>query len=346
MPLRQCAPDLFAFTDGSCNVYVIRRGDRAILIDGAGGEVLDELRTIGVEAVDWVLFTHHHRDQCHGAAHFVETGARLAVPWHERDLFESVEAYWQQKRIYDNYNDRSTFFSLASSVPVVGDLGHGTLAFTGDLICQVGQLYQLHAMEYEYGDLAGVHWTSTALDQLRKRQPQQLLPGHGALIEDAAGDMARLDARLHRLLEHTPYRSAPAPDLGLGLQFAHETPMVQLSEHLLWGEEVTCSNFYVIRADSGKALFIDYPYYSNGLFPTALHHGEPNFSLRFIEHHLDELRTEWGVTQIDVVIPTHIHDDHVCGIPFLQRHCDTRVGRWTASPRSWRRRQTGTRPAC
>ena len=265
MPLRQCAPDLFSLSDGSCTVYVIRRGDRAILIDCAGGEVLDELGTIGVSSVDWVLFTHHHRDQCHGSARLVEAGARLAVPWHERALFESVEDYWQQKRLYDNYNDRSTFFSLAESVPVttylqdyetftwhdvyleivpapghthgqitlVGDLGQGTLAFTGDLICQGGQLYQLHAMEYEYGDLAGVHWTSTALDQLRKRHPRRLLPSHGQIIDDAEGDIQRLDVRLHRLLEHTPYRSAPARGQGVtsDLQFAHETPMAQLSNH-------------------------------------------------------------------------------------------------------------------
>src|SRR5262249_51134029 len=43
-------------------------------------------------------------------------------------------------------------------------------------------------------------------------------------------------------------------------------------------------------------------------------------SMRFVEHHLDELAEEHGVQSIDVVIPTHIHDDHTCGIPYLQRH--------------------------
>ena len=48
-----------------------------------------------------------------------------------------------------------------------------------------------------------------------------------------------LDGRLHRLLEHIPYRIGPAA----GMRFAHEAPMAQLSEHLLWSDEVTCSNF-------------------------------------------------------------------------------------------------------
>ena len=46
--------------------------------------------------------------------------------------------------------------------------------------------------------------------------------------------------------------------------------------------------------------------------------------MRFVEHHLDELREDYGVTRFDLVVPTHIHDDHTCGIPFLQRHHGTR----------------------
>src|SRR4029077_9669405 len=42
-----------------------------------------------------------------------------------------------------------------------------------------------------------------------------------------------------------------------------------------------------------------------------------------IEHHLDELRDSYGVERVEVVIPTHIHDDHTCGIPYLQRHQGT-----------------------
>ena len=51
--------------------------------------------------------------------------------------------------------------------------------------------------------------------------------------------------------------------------------------------------------------------------------------MRFVEHHLDELRDDYGVTDFDLVVPTHIHDDHTCGIPYLQRHHGTAAGHWT-----------------
>ncbi|MER9158377.1 hypothetical protein [Mesorhizobium sp. M0778] len=41
-----------------------------------------------------------------------KAGAKIAVPEYERHLFDNVEAHWQARRIYDNYNDSNTFFSL------------------------------------------------------------------------------------------------------------------------------------------------------------------------------------------------------------------------------------------
>src|ERR1700675_4422331 len=58
-------PDLFVWTD-TCNVYVIREGDSALLVDLGDGSVLDHLAELGIKQVDWVLFTHHHREQCQG----------------------------------------------------------------------------------------------------------------------------------------------------------------------------------------------------------------------------------------------------------------------------------------
>src|SRR5437867_2302301 len=89
-PLGRAAPDLFSWTD-ICNVYVLRGGDAALLIDLGDGSVLDHLREIGVTRVDWVLFTHHHREQCHGAARLVpwrERGTKVAAPEAERAFFE------------------------------------------------------------------------------------------------------------------------------------------------------------------------------------------------------------------------------------------------------------------
>ena len=87
-------------------------------------------------------------------------------------------------------------------------------------------------------------------------------------------------------------------------------------------------------------MFIDYGH----AFLPHMHIGADHDGLetmRFVEHHLDELREEYGVTSFDLVVPTHIHDDHTCGIPYLQRHHGTRmlgpgeVAQVLADPAAW-----------
>ena len=45
---------LFLYED-TCNVYVIKDGETALLIDGGSGAVLDQLGQIGCHQVEWVL---------------------------------------------------------------------------------------------------------------------------------------------------------------------------------------------------------------------------------------------------------------------------------------------------
>ena len=344
--LTQFSPSLYRYED-TCNAYVLIDGQSALVIDPGSGAVLDALPEIGVETIDWALHTHHHRDQCWGTWRLVETGTKVAVPEHERHLFDDVEAFWGRKRLYDNYNDRSTFSSLTNDLPVDADLvdydtfewgeytfeilpakghtfGSSTLltevdgervAFTGDLIHAGGTLHQLHQLEYGYADMKGVPLTIQSLNALEREQVDRLLPSHGPIIDDPAGDINRLRRRLMDVV-----------DLGRGLDagtraYLPDMEMIDVSTHLLWGGPWTCSNFYVIRSDSGRALFIDYGH-SMGEHMHVGTDREDMETMRFIEHHLHELRERYGIESFDAVIPTHIHDDHTCGIPHLQRHYD------------------------
>ena len=366
--LQQILPHLYRFED-TCNVYVLVHDGRALTIDCASGQVALHLAQLDVSTIDWILFTHHHRDQCSGAGQLAAGGARLAAPQYERFLFDGVSDFWQQKRIYDNYNDRNTFFALGEDVPVTQTLddyetfswgpyslyilpspghsvGHTSLiaeiddvrvAFTGDLMHDGGKLYQLHAMEYAYGDLVGCSWTAQSIEALKKQAVSLALPSHGPVIPDPDRCIDKLMSKLREYKELVPtWAGATASG-----KFPHEIEMEELSPHLLWGTEETCSNFYVIRSDSGKAMLIDYPYTSMSLFGPARHDAEPYSTLRFVEHHLDELRARGGVERFEVVIPTHIHDDHVCGIPHLQRHYETQcwaledVAKVLETPEKW-----------
>ena len=112
---------LHLFRD-TCNVYILCSGREAVLVDFGSGDVLDHLAEIGVEHVTDVLMTHHHRDQGQGLLRAVQAGIRIWVPHTEQDLFHSVDAHWQAREVYNNYNVRQDRFSLLEPVPVAGTL--------------------------------------------------------------------------------------------------------------------------------------------------------------------------------------------------------------------------------
>lgn len=362
---------LHCWTD-TCNVYCITDGDRGILIDAGSGVVVDHLDELGIKQIDWVLHTHHHRDQCWGTHRVQDIGAKVAVPEHERYLFENAELFWRHKRVYDNYNDRSTFFTVGKNIRVdaelldyetfnwrdinldivpakghthgssmfIGEIDGCKVAFTGDLMQAGGVLYQYHSMEYGYGDREGIVFSLQSAQALRKHSPDMALPSHGGPINNPIEDCQKLEDSLLGMIrlgggtrilgsDNTPYR-----------EIFPEARYIQVSRHLLWGGPHTCSNFYVILADSGKACFIDYGH-SYASHMGVSQEREDFDTMRFIVHHLDELRDTYGVKEIDLALITHIHDDHTVGIPYLQRHEKTsvwaldEVAKVLASPAEW-----------
>ncbi len=383
--IQKISEHLYRFSD-TCNVYAIKDGETALLIDAGSGALLDRLSEIGCRQVEWVLHTHHHRDQCWGDPKLIAAGAKLAVPQYERHLFEKAELFWQTRRVFDNYDDRNNFFSVARDLPVSATLndyeeftwhdyrfyvlpakGHtqGSVAllaqidgrlvvFSGDLMVEGGKLYQLHAMEYCYGDMTGALFTLQSIQALRDvlsgevvagrsieaAGPPLGLPSHGKSIQDLPGDIDRLEKSLIQLAS-----------LGRGLRvggresipemlYLPEPRFVEISDHLLWGGCWTCSFFYVVLSRSGKALFVDYGHSFHPHMHTFADHNGLEV-MRFVEHHLKQLRQEYGVHSLDLAIPTHIHDDHTCGIPHLQRFYDTKcwaldsVAQVLADPAAW-----------
>src|SRR5262245_37056719 len=110
--LTQVSPNLYWYRD-TCNVYLLARGAHGLLIDFGSGGVLDHLHEAGVREVEWVLHTHHHRDQCQGDPILDERGIPIAVPEREMALFVEADAFWRLKRIYDNYDVSSIGHTLA-----------------------------------------------------------------------------------------------------------------------------------------------------------------------------------------------------------------------------------------
>src|SRR2546423_11771058 len=79
------APGIVRFRD-TCNVYVLRSGRDAVLVDFGNGDVLDRLDELGVDRVTDVLLTHHHRDQLQGLGRAAAAGARVWAPPRAHEL--------------------------------------------------------------------------------------------------------------------------------------------------------------------------------------------------------------------------------------------------------------------
>src|SRR5688572_14217185 len=84
LKMQSLSENLFLFED-TCNVYVVRSGEEAVLIDFGSGDVLDHLGELGIQRVTDVLMTHHHRDQGQGLSRAVREGIRIWVPQTEQE---------------------------------------------------------------------------------------------------------------------------------------------------------------------------------------------------------------------------------------------------------------------
>jgi glyoxylase-like metal-dependent hydrolase (beta-lactamase superfamily II) len=351
------ADSLYLFRD-TCNVYVLCSGSEAVLVDFGSGDVLDHLADINVVRVTDVLMTHHHRDQGQGLARAIQAGIPIWVPHTEQDLFHSVDVHWQAREVYNNYNVRQDRFSLLESVPIAGTLldyetrlfgvnnitvlptpGHTTgsisflvewngqrILFNGDLIYGPGKVVSLSATQWTYNGAEGVAAGLASLLDLQDRQLDLLLPSHGDPIDNPQQAIGLLverfwellqrrkqNPRLFQLREHPYQQVLPT---GEGLK-GEGTP------HLLM-HRASMANMYVLLSESGKVLFIDFGYD----FVTGIATGSDRASRRPWLYTLPVLKAQFGIKKIDVVLPTHYHDDHVAGCNLLRRVEGTQV--WAA----------------
>ena len=327
-----------ALVRDTCNVYVLRSGSEATLVDFGSGAVLDRLPELGVERVTDVLLTHHHRDQLQGLARAAEAGIRIWAPPVEVDLIAGADARWQTRRIDNDYDLRQDRFSLLEQVPVTGTVdeyrtrryggvdvlalptpGHTIgsvtylvetdglrLAFVGDLLYGPGKVWSLAATQWTYGGSEGAAATHVSCGVLAAREPDLLLPSHGEPVHDAVAALALTRSRLQELVDlrrQTPW------DLERWL--AH--PFDPVTPHLL-RNRTAIAHSYVLLSESGAALLLDFGYDLSTGHP---HDGE-RAARRPLLASLDALRRDYGVDRVEAVVPTHYHDDHVAGIGLLR----------------------------
>ncbi|NUW44182.1 MBL fold metallo-hydrolase [Nonomuraea rhodomycinica] len=339
----EVAPGVFRVLD-TCHVYVVAvppgpGGERTgVAVDFGSGRVLDLLPEMGLDRLTDVLMTHHHRDQAQGLHRAAGAGVAVHVPPVERELFDEVDVMWAGRRLVNDYDLRDDRFSLLEPVPVDGVVpeyrtasfggvdvrvlptpGHtvgsvtylvetrgGRVAFTGDLIYAPGKVWSLAATQWSYTENEGPAMVILSCELLRAERPDLLCPSHGEPMPDPDAALARLSATMQRYVDAR--RAYPWDVRGL-----LDNPFVQVTPHLLMNRS-SLSHSYALLSESGAALLFDFGYDMTTGLPASTDRAARRPWLAS----LPALRRHYGVTDVEVALPTHYHDDHVAGMPLLR----------------------------
>ncbi|MEW5979372.1 MAG: MBL fold metallo-hydrolase [Acidobacteriota bacterium] len=329
--------NLFWIQD-SCNVFLVKRGRAALMIDCGTYTPALQLEQFDVDRVEQVLLTHFHRDQCSAADEWSRRGAKLIVPFAEKRFFEESDLLRASYDVFDNYLSYYPYFGSLNDirpdlcahdyerlewqgltfhvVPLPGhtfgsvgylfELNGQRLLACGDLMSQPGKIANYYSLQWKYMDFQGHVNELESLATLASLGVDFILPGHGIPFTYTESAVNHLREPLERLYEL--FYARPVP--GYQPIFRH------ISDHVV---EVTNSlaNTYLVLDDGGHALAIDCGYTSAAPICMNPH--------RYIDHLTPSLETELGIRQVEWFLFSHYHDDHLAGYPALRSRYGTRI---------------------
>ena len=341
MKFTQVTKDIYLFPD-ICNVYVIKSGELGLLIDLGTGEVLDHLKEIGINKIEWVLFTHHHREQTQGYPRLKNTGAKVAVPEVEKALFETPLNFRKMApALSDAFTVHGASYVRPGITPIKvdktfakmddftwqgielwcvetagnspGSLSYITkkegewIAFTGDLMLQGSKLHTWFDTEWDYGFSKGIYALYNSLGQLEGYPLKKMLPSHGPIIENPLPQLQALRNTLREFnklyLRGWEVSTFAGADQDRVSQPTTVPHVWQVTKHLFkFRGPEFWPNFHMILADNGHALVVDC-----GLFKKE-----------FLDKSIALMKERLGLKQIDVVLVTHMHGDHCLEAPHLR----------------------------
>ncbi|MFC2076963.1 MBL fold metallo-hydrolase, partial [candidate division KSB1 bacterium] len=257
------------------------RGDRGLLIDCGDANVLDLLPQLGVKKIDWVLFTHTHRDQCQGVSRLTDTGTKVAAPRGDARFLTDAQLFWDDFQLFYRYRFKPDQFKPTRNVGVDrtvtgGDsiewedlsvlalatpghtVGSATYflkldgvkyAFTGDMIHSPGKVWNLYSFDHKYwdGGYEGIVKNLAGLDRVLAAQPDILLPSHGLLMDRPPEAVRQLKTNLEGIYTFEPLNRG-------AVSGAPQNRLRKISDHLYHLKYTS----FILLADDGSALFYDY----------------------------------------------------------------------------------------
>ena len=323
---------------GHVNTGILRDGDSALLIDPSGATLLTTLSELGITDVQQILFTHHHRDSTTGFP--MPGNSRVGVPAKETAWFSKVETFWDDSQyrwhlynyhphnlmlanaiaVTDEYSDDGQFEWGPASLTVLETPGHtdgsvtylidvdeGRFAFSGDLIYDEGQLWELYSLQKGqqtsdyHGFLGARDELTESLEKIRRASPTALVPTHGVVMDNP--DRA-IDSLLQQLahcydkyvaisaLRHYfPKLFAEFEGCAGHMPIREGKPPPEFLRHF--------GTTWLIISEDGEAFVMDC--------------GSPN-----IIKQIQQLQADDEISEVTQFWVTHYHDDHVDAIPEFQ----------------------------
>lgn len=338
---RPVLPGVWVYRD-SCNVYGLQGPEGMLLVDAGTGAWLRGLEELPSPPAA-LACTHYFRDHSAGAAVAARAGIPVYAPEGEAAIFRDPAQHFRQRETYIIYDNLWDLYAPIEPVPLAGLLrdyerirlagleveviplpgatltqsGLGVtladgrrVALCGETIHSPGKLPRVAPLQYNYNDLGGALQCAFSARTLRNWRPDALLPSLGEpIVREADGALVSLMDNLRALLSARPWMKE--------VMNGQEAPPLQRVTDHVWLDTRSMANTWYLVSSTGKALAIDYGYNRS----TA--EGWQGYSRperrRALLHGLEGLKEQCGVDRIDVVLVSHFHDDHVSGIPLLQR---------------------------
>lgn len=333
-PASESWPNLFVHED-TCNSYVIREGESAILINLGDGSVLEGLEKIGVKQVEWILFTDHHREQCQGIGRVDRAKTKIAVPKEELALFESPVSFrkWRPT-LNDPHTVHGASYVRPSSIPIkidralaadevfkwsgyeiqcISTPGHSpggmsyvvrqgdkSCVFLGGLMHDGARMSNWYDTEWDYGFAKGLDALIESVQTLTRLNLTTGFPSQGPVIKRAS---EQLTSYHRKLVAFRPdyLRGYPVKNLTQrtkvdpSLKPTAIPQIMQVTPHLYKFSDALAGKNFAILISDSGHGLL----LDCGLFPETL-----------LSELVKEMEKHLGLKQIDALWINHMHGDH------------------------------------
>jgi glyoxylase-like metal-dependent hydrolase (beta-lactamase superfamily II) len=341
MEPEQLLPDLWRFED-TCNVYVVKRGQRAIAIDFGSGRWMAQLPALGISGLDHVFLTHHHADQCAGLQAQATWPFTIHAPAGEEKFLDpaqlargSFEIQWKgcpnsyaalpggvPNARYDMAGFTDLFWG-DQRIRFVHTPGHGPNAcsiildhagkqvvFCGDAAHAGATLWHPYHLEWDHWTGQGALAAWEGLVRLHGIGVDLLCPSHGPVVADKP--RAILKELSDRVMAFYLAKGQISP--GENDDYLTPTALACGAWRVLPSLYQFGTNGYLLRSSSGEGLVVD-----------------PQLpDMPALQALLDEL----GDVRVTACAVSHYHFDHCDGVPYLQSHYGAKayLHPWVAEP--------------